>query len=65
MTQKNEITMQIKSSNPIDFKAKKEALENLARLDTDALSFLGELSKSQKAVDKLMANKLIIKTMVM
>lgn len=57
--------MKIKSTSPVDFKARKEALENLARLDIEALSFLGELSQSNKAVSKLLANKVIIKTMVM
>jgi hypothetical protein len=61
----NEITLKIQSSNAVDFIAKIEALRTIALLDTDTLVFLGELSKSEKAISKLNKNKTLIKNMVM
>jgi hypothetical protein len=61
----NEITLQIKSSNMVDFKLKKETLETIARLDNDVLEKLGQLAKSPKAIDKLRTSWVLIKNLVM
>ena len=74
-----ELTLQIKAKSPLEFKGTKEAIENIARLDYEMLKaieniarldyetlmFLGELSKNQKAVEKLNSNKKMIKMMIM
>lgn len=80
MAQKNEITLtfEIKSSDPFDFKAKKELLEKLARLDSGKLNSLNKLSKadnttlqnlteitnSEKAVEKFNENFEFLKTFI-
>lgn len=61
----NQITLTIQPSNAVDLKTKQKALEAIALLETDTLTFLGELANSPKAVKKLKDNKRLIKTMVM
>ncbi|MBF03227.1 MAG: hypothetical protein CMP76_08020 [Flavobacterium sp.] len=51
------------NDNPVDAKAKEKALQQIATLKTDVVTFLGELASNPKAVDKLMSNKTIIKSM--
>lgn len=62
--QKNEVTltMIVQSSDPFDFKAKKEALEKIARLDGTTLKNLSELASSEKAIAKFNSNIGMIKT---
>lgn len=60
-----EINIKINQSNPIDLKAKKEAIQKIAILNTDVITFLGELASSQKAVNKLMNNQNLIRKMVL
>ena len=50
-------------ANPIDLKAKEKALQQIATLNTDVVTLLGELASNPKAVEKLMSNKTLIKTM--
>lgn len=54
----NEITLKIKSSNPIDFKVKKEALEKIAFQNTDLISVLAEFGTHLKDVDSLTLERL-------
>ena len=63
--QLNEITLKIKSSNPVDFKTKVKALEAIAMLDIQTMERLGELAKSSKAVAKLNSNWLFVKNLVL
>lgn len=50
-------------ANPIDLKAKEKALQQIATLNTDVVTLLGELASNSKAVEKLMSSKTLIKTM--
>lgn len=61
--QKNEITLQIKSSDPVDFKAKKQALEKIARVDGQTLERLSVLASSDKAITNFNSKWLLIKSM--
>lgn len=54
----NEVTLKIKSSNPIDFKAKKEALEKIAFQDTDLINVLADFSTNLKDVDSITLERL-------
>lgn len=60
-----EITIVIEASNPIDLKTKENAIQQIAKLDSDTLKKLHELSASKKAVDMLKSKWLMIKTMIM
>ncbi|KLT67929.1 MULTISPECIES: hypothetical protein [unclassified Flavobacterium] len=55
------ITINIKSSNPFEEKAKTKALTELAELDSEALGKLAELCKSPKAITQLKTNFSMIK----
>lgn len=55
---KNEITLEIKSSNPVDFNSKKEALKKIAYQDTDLIETLAQFSTSLKDVDALTLQRL-------
>ncbi|WP_130736734.1 hypothetical protein [Flavobacterium sp. J27] len=59
------ITLEINNSNPIELKAKEKSLQQIATLPTDVIVFLGELAGSKKAVDKLMSNQKLIKSMLL
>ena len=61
--QQNEITLQIKSADPVDFKAKKTALEKIARVDGATLERLATLASSPKAIFFFFCNWGFIKTM--
>ncbi|CAM3968511.1 hypothetical protein FLCU109888_11530 [Flavobacterium cucumis] len=62
--QENEVTltMKVKSNDPFEFKAKKEALEKIAKLDSTTLKNLSELASSEKAIAKFNSNIGMIKT---
>lgn len=58
---KTSVTIEIKTINPFEIKAKTNALAQLAQLDTDVLSKLAELSKSPQAITQLKTNFPMIK----
>ncbi|KFF17367.1 hypothetical protein [Flavobacterium hydatis] len=58
---KNSVTIDIKTINPFEIKAKTRALTELGQLDTDVLDKLAELSKSPKAITQLKTNFPMIK----
>ena len=62
--QENEVTltMKVSSKDPFEFKAKKEALEKIAKLDGTTLKNLADLAGSEKAVNKFNDNIGFIKT---
>ena len=54
----------VESFWPSDFKAKKEALEKIAKLDSTTLKNLSELASSEKAITKFNSNIGMIKTLM-
>lgn len=64
--QENEVTltMKIKSSDPFEYKSKKEALEKIARLDGTTLKNLAELTGSEKAINKFNSNMGFIRNVI-
>ncbi|MCV9929053.1 hypothetical protein OIU83_15415 [Flavobacterium sp. LS1R49] len=55
------VTIEIKATNPFELKATTTALHQLARLDSEVLVKLAELSKSPKAITQLKTNFPMIK----
>lgn len=53
----------VEASNILELNAKLEALNKLKKLDVDTLNKLSQLASSQKAIDKLKSNWLMVKTM--
>lgn len=58
---KTSVTIEIKTVNPFEIKAKTKALTELSLLDNEALGKLAELSKSPKAITQLKTNFPMIK----
>ena len=53
-----EVTLNVKSSNTIDFKAKTKALQQIATLDTDLIVKLSEYGNELSKVDTEIIEKL-------
>lgn len=64
MPQTNKIEIEIVSEDAFDFNIKKEALINIAKLDSDTLSKLSELSRNENAIKKLKSNWFLLKNFV-
>ena len=65
MSLNKEISIQIEASNPVDLKTIENAIINISKLDASTLEKLSQLATSQKAVEKLNNNWLMIKAMVL
>ena len=55
------IEIDIKAGNPFETKATTTALKDLAKLDSDVLSKLAELSKNKNAIEQIKTNFPMIK----
>lgn len=53
----------IEATNVLELNAKIQAIEKIKKLDVDTLNKLSQLASSQKAIDKLKSNWLMVKTM--
>jgi len=62
--QKYQLQVEIKAGDPFEFKAKKEALEKISKLDGTTLTNLANLTSSEKAIKKFNDNQGFIKTFI-
>lgn len=62
--QKNQLQIEITSSDAFEFNAKKTALEKIAKLDGTTLTNLANLTSSEKAIKKFNDNQGFIKTFI-